>query len=330
MAASQLDFFTKVGNPGSATTLAAPGHAIAGTSITVVSTTNWPTTTGVIFAMDTYTNVTVNGVVTEVRNVGSYTEWEAVVASSTSITNMVLRYGTDQVYPAGATTRVYIPVASSRENRFVDGMLVSHAEDGTILATSPKILTSINDTNGNELISLTSTGSAVNQLTVTNSATGNAPSLTTTGGDTNAGLSIGSKGTGNVTINGNRPWTYLASASAVADQGSITTVVDLTSLALTVTVPAGATTVRITGFGRSGNSAANAINSIYIFESTTQLSADQFESQSGGANVTHHPLYIGTATAGSHTYKLRADAGTGTMILKASSTAPAYIVVECC
>jgi hypothetical protein len=135
MAAAETDYFTKVGSPGTATTLSAPGHTIGGTSITVISTTNWPTTTGAIFAMDTFTLV--NGV--EVRDVGSYTEWEGIVASSTSITNMVLRYGTDQNYAAGTTTRVYIPVSSSRENRLIDGMLVEHDQDGThsnITATS--------------------------------------------------------------------------------------------------------------------------------------------------------------------------------------------------
>lgn len=127
MAANSADYFGKVGSPGTATTLAAPGHTSGGTAITVVSTTNWPTDTGVIFAMDTVSIV--NGV--EVRNVGSYTEFEGIVSGATSITSMVLRYGTDQNYPAGSTSRVYIPVASSRENRLVDGLLVEHDQDGT-------------------------------------------------------------------------------------------------------------------------------------------------------------------------------------------------------
>lgn len=127
MAAAATDYLTHVGSPGTATTLAAPGHTIAGASITVGSTSNWPTDTGVIFAMDIVTLV--NGV--ETRVAGTYTEWEAVVSSATSITGMVLRYGTDQNYPAGSTTRVYIPVSSSRENRLVDGLLVAHNQDGT-------------------------------------------------------------------------------------------------------------------------------------------------------------------------------------------------------
>jgi len=66
--------------------------------------------------------------------------------------------------------------------------------------TSPKIGTSILDTNGNELFLLTATGSAVNQLTYANAATGNKPSLTASGGDTNIGVSIQPKGSGTVTI----------------------------------------------------------------------------------------------------------------------------------
>ena len=66
--------------------------------------------------------------------------------------------------------------------------------------TSPKIGTSILDTNGNELFLLTATSSAVNQLTYANAATGNKPSLTASGGDTNIGISIQPKGSGTVTI----------------------------------------------------------------------------------------------------------------------------------
>ena len=66
--------------------------------------------------------------------------------------------------------------------------------------TSPKIGTSILDTKGNELFLLTATSSAVNQLTYANAATGNKPSFTASGGDTNIGVSIQPKGSGTVTI----------------------------------------------------------------------------------------------------------------------------------
>jgi hypothetical protein len=61
----------------------------------------------------------------------------------------------------------------------------------------------INDENGNEQIIFQTTSSAVNQFDITNAATGNAPKLQATGGDTNIDLDIEAKGTGHVTIRGN-------------------------------------------------------------------------------------------------------------------------------
>jgi hypothetical protein len=106
--------------------MAAPGHAIGGVSINVDSTSLWPTDTGVIFAIDTTTLV--SGVETRVAN--SYTVWEGIVTSATSIGSMVLISGTDQNYSAGATTRVYILPTSARENRMVNGLLVEHKQTG--------------------------------------------------------------------------------------------------------------------------------------------------------------------------------------------------------
>jgi len=68
--------------------------------------------------------------------------------------------------------------------------------------TSPKIGTSILDTNGNELFLLTATGSAINQLTYANAAAGNAPSFTASGGDSNININLVPKGTGQVQSNG--------------------------------------------------------------------------------------------------------------------------------
>ena len=61
--------------------------------------------------------------------------------------------------------------------------------------TSPVIGTKISDTNGNELINLTATGSAVNEFTLANAATGNGPVLSATG-ETNVDININPKGTG--------------------------------------------------------------------------------------------------------------------------------------
>lgn len=67
--------------------------------------------------------------------------------------------------------------------------------------TSP-VVNQINDSNGNEVVKYGSTASAVNEVTVTNKATGNAPTVEATGGDTNISINLKSKGSGVVQANG--------------------------------------------------------------------------------------------------------------------------------
>jgi len=57
------------------------------------------------------------------------------------------------------------------------------------------------DENNNEQLIFQTTGSAVNYLEITNSATSNNPSLSATGGDTNVGIEISTKGTGAIKFN---------------------------------------------------------------------------------------------------------------------------------
>ena len=59
----------------------------------------------------------------------------------------------------------------------------------------------IADDSGNEYIKFVKTASAVNEISITNSATGNSPDLSVTGGDTNIGLSLTTKGTGLIKFN---------------------------------------------------------------------------------------------------------------------------------
>lgn len=71
--------------------------------------------------------------------------------------------------------------------------------------TAPRITSGshIADSGGNELIKFPSTvASAVNEITVSNSATGSDPTITASGGDTNISLNLVSKGTGTVKSNG--------------------------------------------------------------------------------------------------------------------------------
>jgi len=60
--------------------------------------------------------------------------------------------------------------------------------------------TGINDNNNNEVITITTTALAVNELTVANAATGANPVISATGSDTNIGITLTPKGTGNAVL----------------------------------------------------------------------------------------------------------------------------------
>ena len=64
--------------------------------------------------------------------------------------------------------------------------------------TSPVIGTSIKDTNANTLVAITATGSAVNNFTIANAAAAANPVISATGSDTNIGINLTPKGTGEV------------------------------------------------------------------------------------------------------------------------------------
>lgn len=96
----------------------------------------------------------------------------------------------------GSTTQVQY------NNGGAFGGITNATTDGTTLTlTSPKLITALNDTNGNEIFKVTATGSAVNEFTITNAATGVAPILSATGGDTDISISLTPKGAGVVTVN---------------------------------------------------------------------------------------------------------------------------------
>ena len=76
-----------------------------------------------------------------------------------------------------------------------------------------KLVGDVIDTNGNELLKVTATASAVNELTLANAATGGVPTLTASGDDTNIGFELISKGTGEITANVNGKDVFNASSN---------------------------------------------------------------------------------------------------------------------
>jgi hypothetical protein len=78
---------------------------------------------------------------------------------------------------------------------------------------SLKLVGDVIDTNGNELLKVTATASAVNELTLANAATGGAPTLTASGGDTNVGFKLVAKGNGEITARVNGSDVFNASST---------------------------------------------------------------------------------------------------------------------
>lgn len=131
-----------------------------------------------------------------------------------------------------------------------DRVLLLPNADGTIAATgstntgfsftSPKIVTGINDTNGNELIKVTATGSAVNELTIANGASTTGPTLSATGSATNLNLALLAKGTGSVNVDKLAFSTSFITSNGAANT-SVTYIVGNKGTALAVSMADGTT-----------------------------------------------------------------------------------------
>lgn len=327
MAAANSDLFRK-GGANTVTTLAAPGKALAATSITVGSTTNYPTDTGIVIGIR---QVDSDGVLVP----GTYSEYNATVTSGTTFSiDAVPVLGSDQVYPAGSTTQVFLPVSSSAHNDLIDGLVESHAQDGTIDAQSVANFRdhidmtdgkAIRDGNDNEVIKISQTTSAVNELTVKNAATGNAVQLQATGGDTNIDINHVSKGTGKVRANGNRVSTYLAYAEKTSNQ-NFTTEAVITDLTLTFTVPASGGLVRIEVHGYASNT-ASATQTIRLRENNISGTVVQSRPSFVAAITATESVsfsWCKELTAGTYTYVVTGAAASGTATWQGGATAPSY------
>ena len=132
---------------------------------------------------------------------GAYTvQLKAVSGSGATVTFGATDKGYKIIYLDGVATNtgvIEVPLGDANEVTLTGTQTLTNKT-----LTAPKIGTSILDTNGNELLILTATGSAVNELTLANAATGDAPTITASG-ETNVSINLVPKGTGQVQINGN-------------------------------------------------------------------------------------------------------------------------------
>lgn len=94
-------------------------------------------------------------------------------------------------------------LASTYDGASVNEQLVGLTATQTLTnktLTDPQIGTRIKDTNGNDLINFTATGSAVNEFTIANAAAGNAPELSVVGSDGTINLELSPKGGGGLVV----------------------------------------------------------------------------------------------------------------------------------
>lgn len=119
------------------------------------------------------------------------------------LANRGLEGGSAQAHSSGASVKGIL--TAGMWNDLIDALsLIVDKTTGLVKAgiafTSPKVITGINDTNNNELIKVTATASAVNEFTVANAATGNSPTISATGGDTDIDFQLTGKGSGKVKV----------------------------------------------------------------------------------------------------------------------------------
>ena len=146
----------------------------------------------------------------------------------------------------------------------VTGVIVTQAGTQTLTnktltsptLNTPKVGTSINDTSGNEVIKITATGSAVNELTIANGASTTGPTLSATGSGTNLNIIMTPKGTGSVELN-KAAFSSAEATSAGAVSATATLIIGNRSSGSTleVTLPNGTTIGEYKIFTNKGSDA---------------------------------------------------------------------------
>ena len=125
---------------------------------------------------------------------------------------------------------------------YVNGTDVADSNIGKLSNDAAPTLSAVLDTNGNDIvidnagaieddsnneyIKFTKTASAVNEITVANAATTNAPNVSVTGSDTNIDFNLTPKGIGRVTFNGNGKVNGLAEKVTVSASFDSDVVID--------------------------------------------------------------------------------------------------------
>lgn len=201
-----IELFQKLGNDSNvldgAITVAGGGLSFEGSSVndfeTVLNVVDptadrnitLPDATGSI-VLDTATQVLTNKTLT------------SPVLTSPSINDLSSTHRYVVVASELASNRnVQLPILT-QDDTFIFGITPQNISNKTISSTtlvSPRIENQIADENGSSAIDIVPTALAVNNITVANSISGNAPLISADGTDTNINIKLGGKGNGTAEI----------------------------------------------------------------------------------------------------------------------------------
>jgi hypothetical protein len=133
---------------------------------------------------------------------GNYQPSSAALTSIAGLTTSA----NEMLYLTGSNTYATIAAAASSalltNGSSVPGWVAYTGTGAPMLNTSPKLITSLLDTNGNTILGVTPAASAVNYVNIGNNATTLQPFINVQGSDTNIALTLTGKGTGGINLSG--------------------------------------------------------------------------------------------------------------------------------
>lgn len=215
------------------------------TSVSGTGTVNGISLSGTVTSSG---NITLGGALTGVDLTSQVTGTLPVANGGTGITSLGSGVATWLGTPSSAN------LATAVTDETGSGALVFGTSPSL---TTPKVVTGINDTNGAELIKVTATSSAVNEVTLANAATGNNPALSATGDDTNVGIDITPKGTGEMDVTASfMTGIFADKVSAIGNTGTAQTITATNGQVFTATLT-GNCTFTLAGSNSNSNRATS-------------------------------------------------------------------------
>jgi hypothetical protein len=157
--------------------------------------------TGLAWSTATYPSTATNVARLLRSDATNWVETTSTFADTYAASSLLYANGANNV--AGlATANNGVLITSAGGVPSISSTLPSGIAASGMLLTSPRLITSVLDTNGNNLATITATGSAVNYMTWANAAAAGSPLIAVAGSDANIALQLSGKGTGGVVVQG--------------------------------------------------------------------------------------------------------------------------------